>query len=325
MRKADVLNHREVDEGSAAFAADVQYYLMQQPRQLPSRYLYDALGSALFDAICRLPWYRVTRAELALIESCAADIVARAGGLRRVIELGPGSGEKLVTLLENGRDLRRPIEAHLIDVSSAALVQAQRMLASLEGVRVVAHQASYEEGLGRLASTDAGRSLVLFLGSNIGNFDPPSAREFLQGIRGSMLEGDSFLLGADLVKPEHELLLAYDDPLGVTAAFNRNILCRMNQELGADFKVECFGHRAIWNGDESRVEMHLVVRGRQRVRIPAADLALDLQDGETIWTESSYKFLPPDVSELLEETGFTVLEQWVDRENGFALTLGAAH
>jgi dimethylhistidine N-methyltransferase len=324
MRKADVLNHREVDEVSAAFAADVQYYLMQQPRQLPSRYLYDALGSALFDAICRLPWYRVTRAELALIEACAADIIGRTSSLERVIELGPGSGEKLVTLLENGRDRRRPIEAHLIDVSSAALVQAQRMLAGLDAVRVETHQASYEEGLARLGGTNSGRSLVLFLGSNIGNFDPPSAREFLQGIRASMEEGDSFLLGADLVKPERDLLLAYDDPLGVTAAFNRNILCRMNQELGADFKIEHFGHRAIWNREESRVEMHLVVHGRQRVRIPAADLELDLRDGETIWTESSYKFRPSDVAELLEETGFTVLEQWLDRENGFALTLGAA-
>ena len=325
MRKADVLNHREVDEVAAAFAADVQYYLALQPRQLPSRYLYDALGSALFDAICRLPWYRVTRAELALIEACAADILGRAGRLERVIELGPGSGEKLVTLLENGRDHRRPIEAHLIDVSSAALAQAQRLLAGLEGVRVVPHQASYEEGLNRLAGTDSGRSLVLFLGSNIGNFDPPSAREFLQGIRGSMVEGDSFLLGVDLVKPERDLLLAYDDPLGVTAAFNKNILCRMNRELGADFKIDSFAHRAIWNRDESRVEMHLVTGGRQRVRIPAADLELELQDGERIWTESSYKFRPSDVGELLEETGFIVLEQWLDRDSGFALTLGAAH
>jgi dimethylhistidine N-methyltransferase len=324
MRKADVLNRHDASEASAAFAADVQQSLLLRPRQLPSRYLYDPLGSALFDAICRLPWYHVTRAERALIEARAGEIFRYAGGLARVIELGPGSGEKLVALLENGRDHRRSIETHLVDVSKAALTQAAKVLAGLEGMRVFTHQSSYEEGLADLVASTAGKSLVLFLGSNIGNFDPRSAEEFLRRIRASLVEGDLLLIGADLVKSERELLLAYDDPLGVTAAFNRNILCRMNRDLDADFKIPCFGHRAFWRRDEQRVEMHLVTRGRQHVRIPAATLEVDLLDGESIWTESSYKFHEDDVVQLLEAASFEVAAQWVDRERGFALTLGEA-
>ena len=163
--------------------------------------------------------------------------------------------------------------------------------------------------------------LALFLGSNIGNFDPPGADAFLRGIRSALVRSDVFLIGADLVKPERDLLLAYDDPLGVTAAFNRNLLVRINRELGGDCDVEAFSHRAIWNAAESRVEMHLVSRRCQRVRIPAAHLEFELADGESIWTESSYKYRPEDVARMLERAGFRLMEQWIDAEDAFALTL----
>jgi len=168
------------------------------------------------------------------------------------------------------------------------------------------------------------RTLTLFLGSNIGNFDPPGADEFLFSIRSALAPGDALLVGTDLVKPEAELLLAYDDPLGVTAAFNRNLLVRINRDLGADFDVNAFRHLAAWNEAESRVEMHLVALSRQRVRIPAASLDVTFEEGETIWTESSYKYQPPQVVEMLERAGFRRVEQWVDGVNGFALTLVTA-
>ena len=312
------------DSTSAAqFALDVEYYLAQQPRQLPSRYLYDPLGSALFDAICHLPWYRITRAEIRLLAGHGRAIFDAWKQGDTIVELGGGNGEKLVTLVEAGRRGATSLDLHLIDVSANALSTSARVLSALGRVRVVTHEAPYEIGLEevRRERFGAGRMLALFLGSNIGNFDPPGADAFLRGIRSALVRSDVFLIGADLVKPERDLLLAYDDPLRVTAAFNRNLLVRINRELGGDCDVEAFSHRAIWNAAESRVEMHLVSRRRQRVRIPAAHLEFELADGESIWTESSYKYRPEDVAHMLERAGFRLMEQWIDEEDAFALTL----
>jgi dimethylhistidine N-methyltransferase len=307
---------------SAQFVSDVQYYLTQQPRQLPSRYLYDALGSALFDAICHLPWYRITRAELGLLEAHARAIFTRLPGLSTIVELGPGSGEKLGLLVASGRFVSERLDLRLVDISPAALTLSSRGLAALPNVRVRTFEAAYEPGLREaLSDIRAGHALVLLLGSNIGNFDPPGADALLRGVRGRLAAGDAFLVGADLVKPERELLLAYDDPLGVTAAFNRNLLIRINSELGADFDVSAFGHRAAWSAAESRVEMHLVSRRRQTIHIPAAELEFVMEEGETIWTESSYKYEPAGIIALLARAGFDPLEQWIDDRDGFALTL----
>jgi uncharacterized SAM-dependent methyltransferase len=163
--------------------------------------------------------------------------------------------------------------------------------------------------------------LVLLLGSNIGNFDPPAAAQFLDRIRATLAQGDLLLLGADLVKPERDLLLAYDDPLGVTAAFNKNLLERINHELGGEFDLAAFDHQAVWNGDERRIEMHLVSRVNQRVRINATGTTVTFKCGERIWTESSYKYEPDGIVEMGAEAGFAARDQWVDREAGFALTL----
>ena len=308
--------------GRSRFAEDVAYYLSQTPRQLPSEHLYDELGSALFEAICSLPWYGITRAEQRLLERRARDIFTLVHPLSTLVELGPGSGLKLATLL-SARPAR-PMTVHLVDVSGAALDAAGRVLASHADLVVVPHEATYKAGLAEVAGGGraGGRTLTLFLGSNIGNFDPPGADAFLHGIRGAMSEGDSLLLGADLVKPEAELLLAYDDPLGVTAAFNMNLLVRANRELDADFDLRGFAHRAIWNAGASRIEMHLVSARRQRVRVPAADLDITFEADETIWTESSYKYCADDIGAMVERAGFLTTNQW--SEDGFALTLAKA-
>ena len=304
------------------FAEDVAYYLSQSPRQLPSEHLYGELGSALFEAICHLPWYQITRAEQRLLERRARDVFSHVDPLSTLVELGPGSGLKLATLL-SARPAR-PMTVHLVDVSGAALDAAGRVLASYADVVVVPHEATYEAGLAEVAGSRraSGRTLTLFLGSNIGNFDPPGADAFLRSIRGAMSAGDSLLLGADLVKPEAELLLAYDDPLGVTAAFNRNLLVRANRELDADFDLGGFAHRAVWNADASRIEMHLVSARQQRVRVPAADLDITFEAGETIWTESSYKYRTDHIVAMMERAGFLTTDQW--SKDGFALTLAAA-
>ena len=304
------------------FAEDVAYYLSLTPRQLPSQYLYDELGSALFEAICRLPWYRITRLEQELLRLHASDIFRRLATLSTLVELGSGNGQKLATLMD--ARAAGPMTVHLIDISPNALAAAIRALNVYPDLALVAHRATYDAGLAEavLERRAGSQTLVLFLGSNIGNFDPPGAGAFLHGVRAAMARGDSLLLGADLVKPERELLLAYDDPLGVTAAFNKNLLVRANRELGADFDVEGFAHRAIWNSDASRIEMHLVSVRPQNVRVPAARLDIAFQPGETIWTESSYKYRPGEVPTMLDRAGFAVLDQW--DAAGFALTLAGA-
>lgn len=302
------------------FAEDVAYYLRLDPKQLPSRYFYDPLGSALFEAICHLPWYPITRAERRLLEVRASDIMRLLPPVSTLVELGPGSGEKL-SMLVRAAGSTASLTVHLVDVSSAALDLATRTLSVHDQVTVVPHQASYEAGLEALSRSLAGRTLVLFLGSNIGNFDRPGADEFLRTIRRALAPGDALLIGADLVKADRNLVLAYDDPLGVTAAFNRNLLVRVNRELDADFDIDAFTHRAIWNPLESRVEMHLVSVRSQRAHIAASPLDLTLDAGETIWTESSYKYHSAEIVAMLARAGFTAIDQWIDEADGFALTL----
>jgi L-histidine Nalpha-methyltransferase len=310
-----------VSREQESLAEAVRFYLQLAPRQLPSRFLYDALGSALFDAICYLPWYRITRAELRLLQRHADTIgqAFRMGG--RIVELGSGNGEKLATLVTHAGVPR--VRAYLIDLSEAALARAVQALAAVEGpdIRVRTHQATYEDGLLALPAEEGYPTLVAFLGSNIGNFDPPGAAAFLGEIRSAIRRRDYLLLGVDLVKPERDLLLAYDDPLGLTAAFNKNLLLRLNTELNADFPLDRFAHRAVWNRVASRVEMHLVSLAAQEIHVADADLTFTLEEGETIWTESSYKYEPEGIRELVESAGFEQRSQWIDEQARFALTL----
>jgi L-histidine N-alpha-methyltransferase len=239
------------------------------------------------------------------------------------VELGCGSGEKLVVLAEALQTGGGSARVHIIDISSQALEQTEQRLTRLQHVSVVGHQSTYEVGLRRAAEAreDNGPMLVLLLGSNIGNFDAPAALAFLRRIRQVLQPGDLLLLGADLVKPERDLQLAYDDPLGVTAAFNKNLLVRINRELGGDFSLGAFDHRAAWNRDEQRIEMHLVSRAEQSVTITTAGTSVSFAPGEHIWTESSYKYEPTQIERMGAETGFSLRDQWIDEDARFALSL----
>ena len=310
-------------EAVRGFAEDVRRDLALSPKQLQSKYLYDGLGSTLFEAICFLPWYRITRAEARLLRRVAGEMVAALADPVTLVELGCGSGEKLAMIAEALRSRRRAVSVHLIDISPVALELSERALGRLDYVSVVGHRATYEEGLRQAARErpGGGSILVLFLGSNIGNFDSPAAENFLAGIRAALRPGDALLLGADLVKPERDLLLAYDDPLGVTAAFNKNLLVRINRELLADFDLATFAHRAVWNANWKRVEMHLVSGKDQTVSIPRAGCTVRFAAGEAIWTESSYKYTPEVVHALGSAAGFSSRQQWIDPDARFALTL----
>lgn len=301
------------------FAEMVRAGLCAKQKELQPAYFYDALGSALFDAITRLPEYTITRAETALLRAHGREIIAAAGANLEFIELGPGNGEKLPLLLKHCPNCR----VHLIDVSAAALESARRRLREAFDVEISVCEAQFAEGLAPLPPSKCKR-LVLFLGSNIGNFTPREAIDFLRVVHRSLSPGDMLLLGVDLVKGEQKLLGAYDDPLGVTAAFNKNILLRINRELGADFDLLAFDHRALWNAAASRIEMHLLSLFDQTVHVAALKLDVPFVAGETIWTESSHKYTEAGIRDLVQKGGFQPIDQWLAEEQSFLEVLVAA-
>jgi dimethylhistidine N-methyltransferase len=309
-----------------AFARDVAHGLTQEQKTLPASWLYDPVGSALFEVITLLPEYGLTRADGALLERSADEIVARAQYPELIAELGSGSGTKTRHILSAAAEHKR-IEYAPIDISRAALEGCAATLGSLPGVTLQPIEGTYLEGIDQaLAQRPSGhRALILFLGSTIGNFGPEEARIFLRRVRQRVRIGDSLLLGADLVKPHARLIDAYDDAAGVTAAFNKNLLGRINRELGGQFDLRQFSHEARYNAQHARVEMHLLSHKAQRVRIEALDLEVEFGIGETIWTESSHKFTAEDVRSLGESAGWHTERQWLDDEWGFSETLFTAN
>ena len=308
---------------TVALARDVAEGLTRSPKAIPSRYLYDDLGSKLFEAICHLPWYRITRAERRLLERHADDIASSLGATPTIIELGAGSGEKLSLLFDSISAPPDTISLHLVDISSAALDRSVHTLARHDFVQTVCHEAPYEEGLQAAVSrmSDAHSALVLFLGSNIGNMNCEESARFLRLIRQGCRPGDRLLLGADLVKPEAELMLAYGDPLGITAAFNLNLLERLNRELDGDFDLGSYDHQVVWNAAASRVESYLVSREDQLVCLRGAGCCVSIAEGEGIWTESSYKYEPESIVDMAKVASFALRHQWIEPEDRFALTL----
>ena len=314
-----------LDAGDLArFAADVRSGLCREgQKELPSRYLYDPVGSALFEVISVLPEYGLTRADERLLQRHVRDIARRLRKTVIVSELGSGSGKKTRLLLEALCRPAQQIAYYPIEISAAALTMVQRELGDIHCVSIVGLESEYLTGLAEVASRrrNGEHLLVLFLGSTIGNFDAGADVRFLRQVRQILASGDSLLLGADLVKPRKQLLAAYDDPAGVTAAFNRNLLARINRELGGDFDVRAFEHEARFNENTSSVEMHLRSRKRQVVHVRLAGLEVTFARGETIWTESSHKYTLEELAALSTAAGFALEAQWVDAEWPFAENL----
>src|ERR1700726_3646115 len=286
---------------SPELIADVRHGLtMPGQKELPSKYLYDDVGSALFEVISRLPQYGLTRADERLLRRHADEIVDRLAGSVAVAELGSGSGKKTRWLLE-AFCRRQHTSYYPVEISRSALVMCERELSDIDAISIVGFEREYLDGLLEAASyRKSGQHLfVLFLGSTIGNFDRPAGVKFLGAVRSILQPGDSLLLGADLEKPAAQLLGAYDDELGVTAAFNLNLLVRTNRELGADFDLREFTHLAKINYDVRSVEMHLQSQRRQVVSIPAAEVSIKFEEGETIWTESSHKYSAEKIVETV--------------------------
>lgn len=305
------------------FAADVRAgLLLREQKELPSKYLYDDIGSALFEVISRLPEYGLTRADERLLQLHAGEMVARLSSPLVVAELGSGSGKKtryLLEALDRGEHTRYcPIE-----ISHTALTMCARELGDIEHISIVGFEREYLDGLREVvAHRKSGEQLlVLFLGSTIGNFDAPADVKFLRSVRNTLQAGDALLLGTDLIKPIPQLLDAYDDALGVTAAFNLNLMARINRELGGNFHLSDFEHEARFNPTTRSVEMHLRSRRAQNVRIARAAVNIGFNEGETIWTESSHKYSRSELLQLAMGAGFRFEGQWIDKEWPFAETL----
>lgn len=317
-----MLTHAITTQPTLEFAVDVRDGLTKPQKELLSKYLYDDVGSALFEVISVLPEYGLTRADERVLQRNAYDIVERLPLPLMVAELGSGSGKKTRWLLK--ALARRQHTAYCpIEISPTALAMCKRELGDLDAISILGFEREYLDGLAEVAARRKSDQhlFVLFLGSTIGNFDRPAGIEFLKGIRGTLRPGDSLLLGTDLIKPIPQLLEAYDDPLGVTAAFNRNLLVRINHELNGDFVLDQFEHVAKFNPWARSVEMHLLSKKAQTVTIPAAGFSVRFGAGETIWTESSHKYSKDEVFQLAKETGFRCEAQWIDQEWPFAESL----
>jgi dimethylhistidine N-methyltransferase len=305
------------------FASDVVVGLSQPgQKELPSKYLYDEVGSTLFDVICLLPEYGLSRAGMRLLQRHSTEIVAKLHSPVVVAELGSGSGVKTRLLLE-ALSRKQRVNYYPIDISLSALNRCQQEIGQMDRVSIVGFERAYLDGLQEVAARrkEGERLLVLFLGSTIGNFDRPAGDQFLREVRAVLQQDDALLLATDLEKPIPQLLAAYDDPTGVTAAFDKNLLARINRDLDADFDLSQFEHVARYDQAERRVEMHLRSKVWQRITIRKAGYRFYLREGETIWTESSHKYNPQEVIQMGERTGYRCEGQWFDTEWPFAQNL----
>ena len=304
-----------------SFAEDVRNGLgLLGLKELPSKYLYDELGSALFEAITRLSEYGLTRAEERILRQHSGDIAEHLTAHGMVVELGSGSGRKTREILE-ALAHHKSMTYCPIEISSSALVSCERELDDLAHVSILGFESEYLDGLSKaVARRRPGDAVVvLFLGSSIGNFERRPAEEFLRNIRQAIVPGDSLLLGVDLEKPLAQLITAYDDSLGVTEAFNRNLLARINRELGGDFDLSQFEHVALYNASKRRIEMHLRSIATQTVTIDKMNFTFRCD--ETIWTESCHKYGRNEPAEMGRRAGFECVAQWVDSEWPFAESL----
>ena len=311
-------------------ALAVREGMAAQPKRLPAWLFYDEAGSRLFDRITELPEYYLTRTERGILTAHAADMIAQAahsdnGTRLRIAELGAGSADKTRLLLKAATERQGTLLYEPMDVSATALQAArQRIESEIPGVHVLPRVMDYTKGLDLYPAAHGERRMLLYIGSSIGNFEPAEAARLLEVVRAGLHRGDSLLLGVDLRKDEETLLAAYDDTAGVTADFNLNMLARLNRELGADFDLDCFAHRAAWNPDRSRIEIHLESLIAQRVRIAALDLDVSFAEGERIHTENSYKYAPGQAEALLAAAGFAAESTWTDERGWFAVCLGRA-
>ena len=303
-------------------AEDVRNGLTAQHKRFLPKYFYDELGSQLFEAICLLPEYYPTRAENEILERYADEIVASVDDQITLVEMGSGSASKTRLLIEALLRRQDSLLYMPVDISATALESGSRiLLQSYPRLKIEAYAADYFAGLTELGKRPRARTLALFLGSNISNFDEDDALHFLRALRSVLHKRDALLLGADLKKDPAMLEAAYNDALGVTAAFNLNVLARINRELGGNFDLRAFKHHAFYNEAKGRVEIYIKSLCSQKVKIEKLHLEVEFGAGELIHTENSYKYDLSNISQLATMTGFACTRSWLDSEERFSSNL----
>lgn len=308
--------------GHAEFARDVQRGLSSTPKHLFPKYLYDELGSRLFEAICEVEEYYLTRSEAEILANHADEIVAGTPHCETLIELGSGSAEKTRKIIEALIRSRGDLRFIPVDISASALeASCLTLLGSYPTLEIEGYAADYFQALEALPPLGAPPVLVLFLGSNVGNFEPDDAVNFMRAIRRVLRTGDALLLGADLKKDAATLEAAYNDALGITRAFIVNELQRINRELQADFDLWAFGLRSFYNESAGRVEVYLQSLREQSVNVGDLNMSIELAAGERIHVENSYKFDLDGLRDLGEKSGFSLEHTWLDEKKRFSSNL----
>jgi len=311
-------------EHSEDFAADVRAGLSSTPKLLSCRYFYDTEGSELFEQICSLPEYYPTRTERAILAERAPEIAVLFPEEITLVELGSGSAVKTRLIMDALIEHHGGLRFIPVDISRSALEEsAVTLVEDFEDLEILAVAGEYEDGLAYLKQNQEGRKLILWLGSNVGNFHRSEAIDFFRKVGGAMTTEDRFLAGIDLRKDRMILEAAYDDSQGVTARFNKNVLVRLNRDLGGHFDLDTFRHVARYDEDAGRVEMHLESELAQSVKIDALDMVVDFDAGETIHTENSYKYSQREIEQLAAESGLSIEHQWFDVDGLFSVNIFA--
>ena len=317
-----LLYRAPVVEQTETFGDDVRAGLGAAQKHLSPKYFYDALGSALFEAITQLPEYYLTRVETEILQRYAGEMLASLDGPVELVEFGSGSAQKTRILIGEALELQTRVEYHPIDISGTALVQSvSGLIGEYPRLHVTAYATDYFEVLASARLRTSKRVLALFLGSNVGNYEPERAEALLSAMSASFKPGDALLLGTDLKKDSATLELAYNDPTGVTAAFDKNLLGRINRELGGHFDLDAFEHVARYDARRGAVDSFLVSQRGQTVAIDALETQVPFRTAESIHTESSYKFAAADLARLAERSGFRVAKSWTDPLARYAVSL----
>jgi len=313
--------HAEKTEKS--FSDEISHSLTQNTKFINPKFFYDQIGSQLFEDICDLPEYYLTRTEKKILELLKTELHEHLDTDYRLVELGSGSSVKTRLILDALSKTHRSIEYFPIDISDILKESAEGLLEDYENLQITGIIDTYEQGLEFIRDYDDIPNLIAFLGSSFGNFNPKSGQKFLKFVHSTMKDNDLFLIGLDLVKDKKILQDAYDDSKGVTAKFNLNVLSRINSELNGNFDLEKFSHHSLFNEDEQRIEMYLRSLVKQSVHIPKANLKLEFEKDELIHTEHSHKYSISNIEDILEITGFNIKQIWQDENNHFALVLAS--
>ena len=317
-----VLIETNAERDLASFAREVETGLTSRPKTIPCRFLYDAAGSSLFEQICEVPEYYLTRAEREILAARSDEIAARFEEPITLAELGSGSSSKTRLLIEAFLRRHRGLRYVPVDISRSALEEsALDLLERYQALEVRAIASDYQAGLHHVRAERARPKLIAWLGSSIGNLGRAEAASFLRGVRHAMTERDRMLVGIDLRKDAGVLERAYDDAAGVTARFSLNLLDRINRELGGHFDRDGFRHQAVYLEEEGRVEIQLVSLRQQRVAIDDLDLEVEFAEGEGLYTENAFKYAPHEIDALARAAGLFTEHRWLDRAARFSLNL----